>query len=63
MTALLNKREVAELLGRSVSSIDKSVSAREIPFIKINRHVRFDPAALESWLRAHSVPPIPSNRE
>ena len=49
---LVGKKEVAELLGVGVRTVEKLAYARQIPFIKIGRVYRFDPdeviAALKS---------------
>jgi len=60
MTRLLNKKQVAELLGLSVGGINKLIMSRKIPFCKVTatKHgaVRFDPAAIDEWIRANSTP-------
>ena len=56
--ALWTKKDVARFLGRSLSSIDHAVSARKIPYLKILRHVRFDPQEVRAWLEGMSVKPI-----
>lgn len=47
---LLTIAETAELLQMSTSWIYKQTCARSIPFVKIGRSVRFDPARLREWL-------------
>ena len=56
--ALWTKKDVARFLGRSLSSIDHAVSARKIPYLKVLRHVRFDPAEVRAWVEQMSVNPI-----
>jgi excisionase family DNA binding protein len=56
--ALWTKKDVARFLGRSLSSIDHAVSARKIPYLKVLRHVRFDPAEVKAWIEQMSVKPI-----
>ena len=56
--ALWTKKDVARFLGRSLSSIDHAVSARKIPYLKVLRHVRFDPAEVRAWLEGMAVKPI-----
>ncbi len=56
--ALWTKKDVARFLGRSISSIDHAVSARTIPYLKVLRHVRFDPAEVKAWVERMSVKPI-----
>ena len=55
--ALLNKRQVADLLGVSIWAIDSWVSQRKIPFIKLGRCVRFDLSEIEPWLARQKVSP------
>ena len=55
---LWTKKDVARFLGRSLSSIDHAVSARKIPYLKVLRHVRFDPAEVKAWVGQMSVKPI-----
>jgi hypothetical protein len=56
--ALWTKKDVALFLGRSISAIDHDVSARKIPYLKVSRHVRFDPAVIHAWVDTLSVKPI-----
>jgi excisionase family DNA binding protein len=62
MTRLLNKKQVAELLGMSVGGINKMIMLRKIPFCKITgtKHgaVRFDPAAIEAWVASNTHPAV-----
>jgi excisionase family DNA binding protein len=58
MDALLTKADVARITRRSVSAIDKAVSARKLPFVKIQRHVRFRPSDIEAWIAAQVVQAI-----
>lgn len=59
MTKLLNKKEVAQILGLSVGGINKLVMTRRIPFCKLNssKHaaVRFDPVSIENWIRENTM--------
>jgi predicted DNA-binding transcriptional regulator AlpA len=60
MTRLLNKREVADLLGMSVGGVNKLIMSRRIPYCKVSatKHgaVRFDPAAIEAWIASNTTP-------
>jgi excisionase family DNA binding protein len=38
---LLTKEELAPFIGKAPRSIDRMVRLREIPYLKIGRHVRF----------------------
>jgi excisionase family DNA binding protein len=59
---LWTKKDVARFLRRSVSSIDHAVSSRKIPYLKVSRHVRFDPQEVRAWLAQMSVKPIGNER-
>jgi excisionase family DNA binding protein len=56
MRRLLNNEEAAEFLGCTASTLRVWVSKRRIPFVRVNRLVRFDPATLEEFVRKNSVP-------
>lgn len=54
----LSKRELADLLGISVFTVDSWVSERrEIPFVKMGKRVMFDMADVLSWLENKKVFP------
>lgn len=53
---LLTKRDVAELLGISIRTVDKWVSRREIPFVRVGSLVRFERSAIDSWITRHRQP-------
>jgi len=59
---LWTKKDVARFLRRSVSSIDHAVCSRKIPYLKVSRHVRFDPQEVRAWLAQMSVKPIGNER-
>ena len=59
---LWTKRDVARFLGRSISSIDHAVTSRKIPYLKISRHVRFDPEEVRAWVAKKSVKPLGNAR-
>ena len=54
---LVDKRAAAAYLGVSQKWVDKKVSEREIPFIKLGRLVRFDPDALDAFIAANTHAP------
>jgi predicted DNA-binding transcriptional regulator AlpA len=60
MTRLLNKKQVAELIGLSVGGINKLIALRKIPYCKVTatKHgaVRFSPEVIEAWLQSNSTP-------
>jgi excisionase family DNA binding protein len=51
---------VAAALGVSRRHIQRLVSERRIPFLKVGRFVRFDQAALSIWLGEQRVDPTRS---
>ena len=59
---LWTKKDVALFLRRSISSVDHAVSARQIPYLKISRHVRFDPAEVRAWLAKMAITPLRSQK-
>jgi len=50
MEKLMTYKEVANQLGVTVRYIAKLVSLDEIPFIRIGKAVRFNPAEIGVWL-------------
>ena len=57
---LLDIDAVAVALGVTPRHIQRLVSERRIPFLKVGRFVRFDPGALDVWLDQHRVEPVRS---
>ncbi len=54
---LLDIDTVARALGVTRRHVQRLVSDRRIPFIKVGRFVRFDPASLNVWLEGQRVEP------
>jgi excisionase family DNA binding protein len=55
---LLNKTEVAEILGVSPFSMNRLKG--EIGFVKVGpRRVLFDPEAVKNYIEKQSIPPQP----
>ena len=54
---LLDMDTVAQALGVTRRHVQRLVSERRIPFIKVGRFVRFDPASLNVWLDEQLVEP------
>jgi hypothetical protein len=59
---LWTKKDVAKFLRRSISSIDHAVCSRKIPYLKVSRHVRFNPEEVRAWVAGLSVRPIGEKR-
>jgi excisionase family DNA binding protein len=55
--ALLDVDTVAQALAVRRRHVQRLVSERRIPFIKVGRFVRFDPASLNVWLDGRRVEP------
>lgn len=47
---MLNKKQVAEVLGVSVSMVNK-LMVQGMPYIKIGRSVRFEKEAVLEWVK------------
>lgn len=52
---MLTYAQVGALVGRSVSTVEKWVKNRAIPFHRIGRNVRFDPVELRNWLEENEI--------
>ena len=48
---LMTIKELAEKLNVKESWIRSRVFKREIPFIKVGKHVRFDLTVIDEWLK------------
>jgi excisionase family DNA binding protein len=53
---LLTMDELAERLGVTPRHIRRLVADRRVPFLKVGRFIRFDPAAIAAWLDSQRVP-------
>jgi len=64
---IINKKQLAEYLGMSLSSIDKYVAEKKLPFIKIGNRksslVRFRMQEINEWLHQHDRKQIRSCEE
>lgn len=58
---LMDINGVATTLGVSRRHIQRLVSERRIPFLKVGRFVRFDQSVLRTWLDEQRVDPRRSN--
>jgi excisionase family DNA binding protein len=54
---LLDVDAVAVALGVTTRHIRRLVGERRIPFLKVGKFVRFDPAELDVWLDQRRVTP------
>ena len=55
--SLLGFDAVAEWLGVEVVFVRRLVAERRIPFVKIGKFVRFDPADVSAWIDGQRVKP------
>lgn len=55
---LLDTHAVAKALGITPRHVQRLVAERRIPFLKVGRFVRFDPAVLNVWLEEQRVDPV-----
>jgi excisionase family DNA binding protein len=56
--SLLGFDAVAEWLGVEVVFVRRLVAERRIPFVKIGKFVRFDPAEISAWIDGQRVKPV-----
>jgi excisionase family DNA binding protein len=52
---VLSKKEIAEKLGVSESTIERWMKSRKIPYIKLNGIIRFDEEKINNWIRMKEV--------
>lgn len=52
---LLDQFALAAHLGITERHVRRLVAERRIPFVKVGRFVRFDPAAVTEWLERSTV--------
>ena len=57
---LITVKEAAEYIGLSPDTIYTMVSQRRIPFVKVGRLTKFDLGLLDTWIKQHTVMPMPS---
>jgi excisionase family DNA binding protein len=55
---VFSKKELAEYLGVSASWINDRIQKKEIPYIKLGKHVRFKKTQINQWRETYSVPLI-----
>ncbi len=56
---LLTMAELAETLGVTQRHVRRLVAERRVPFLKVGRFIRFDPAKIATWLERSAVSPLP----
>jgi excisionase family DNA binding protein len=55
---LVNCSELARRLGVTERFVRRLVEERRVPFVRIGRFVRFDPAVIDDWVLEHRVDPL-----
>ena len=60
LPALIDVPTLAQRLGVRDKFVRRLVDERRVPFVKVGRLVRFDPAQVDAWLATHSVEPVRS---
>jgi excisionase family DNA binding protein len=58
--------DIAELERRTAikqAALRKYAAQRKIPFVKIGRLVRFDPAEIDTWIKERKVPVLKGKEE
>jgi excisionase family DNA binding protein len=52
---LLTMDELAERLGVTRRHVRRLVAERRVPFLRVGRFIRFDPAEIAAWLHSSRV--------
>jgi excisionase family DNA binding protein len=63
MDELLTIEEAATRLNIQPWTLRSWVSQRKIPYVKLGRLIRFDPTALQRYIKQQSVDPVDFARE
>lgn len=53
---LLTINQLADHLGSTPRHVRRLVAERRVPYLKVGRFVRFDPAEIAAWLDERRVP-------
>ena len=53
---LLTMDQLAERLGVTHRHVRRLVAERRVPFLRVGRFIRFDPAKIATWLDSSRVP-------
>jgi excisionase family DNA binding protein len=57
-TSFLDIEDLATCLRVDVGFLRRLVAKRRIPFVKLGKFVRFDPAEIAAWIDGQRVPPV-----
>ena len=55
MMRLLDINDAADRLGTTERHMWALIADRKIDYIKVGRLVRFDPSALDTWIKANTI--------
>jgi excisionase family DNA binding protein len=55
--SLLDSKEVIDLLGVHITTLQLWTRKGRIPFLRVGHLIRFDPGQLASWLKARQTQP------
>ena len=58
MKQLIDIQTAAKALDIEPSTLYNKVSRREIPFVKVGRLTKFDPDAIDAWIKQHTIRPL-----
>ena len=58
---LLSPKELAEYMGISIGTVYSYTYQKLIPYIKIGRLARFEPAVVEAWIKERRIEPFRMN--
>jgi len=53
---LLTMDQLAQRLGVTRRHVRRLVDERRVPFLRVGRFIRFDPAQIADWLNSNRVP-------
>ncbi|MEU5721564.1 helix-turn-helix domain-containing protein [Micromonospora sp. NPDC047738] len=57
MNKMMDKAQLAEMLGVPVSWVTKAITARTLPITWVGRYARFDPDDIKAWLASNKSMP------
>lgn len=53
---LVTYEEAGRMLSLTTRTLRRMVASRDIPFLRVGRQIRFDPADLRKWIEAKKHP-------
>ncbi len=57
---LMTMDQLAQRLGVTRRHVRRLVDERRVPFLRVGRFIRFDPAEVADWLNGNRVPGLQS---